>query len=184
MVEVAALSQKRFVLPEVVSTHFHLRPGDVVGDFGAGSGYFLKTLGELVGGEGRVYAVDIQKNLVETMGEKVRQEALGNVEVLWGDCEAMNASKVPTDALDAAILVNTFFQFEAKTTALEEIKRTLRPGAKLFIIDWSESFGGLGPQPEQVVTEADATALAESVGFTKTESFDAGDHHYGLAFQI
>ncbi|MFT5037351.1 MAG: ubiquinone/menaquinone biosynthesis C-methylase UbiE [Candidatus Azotimanducaceae bacterium] len=184
MTEVAALSQGRFVVPELVGTHFHLREGDVVADFGAGSGYFMKTLSKLVGSEGRVHACEIQKNLIETIADVARREHLGNIEILWGDLEELNGSKVPTDSLDAGILVNTLFQLEDKDTAFEEIKRALRNGGKLFVIDWSESFGGLGPQPDQVITESDAKAVAEQHGFTFERSFDTGDHHYGLAFRL
>ncbi len=184
MSDAATLMTGRFVIPELVATHFHVRAGDTVGDFGAGSGYFIKTLAELVGPTGTVYACEIQKNLVETMGELARRENLGNVNVLWGDCEEVHGSKIPTDSLDVAIMVNTFFQFEDQAGALIEIKRCLRPGGKLFIIDWSESFGGLGPQPDQVVTKSDAEGVAVTAGFTKDRDFDAGDHHYGLAFRI
>ena len=182
MTEVAAL--KRFVVPEVVVTNFHLRPGDKVADFGAGRGFFIKALSTQVGREGTVYALEIQKQLVEAIGELVRLEHLGNVSPIWCDIEELNGSKVPTDILDAAIVVNSLFQMEDKATALQEIKRTLRPGGKLFIIDWSESFGGLGPHPDQVLSEGAARAQVEQQGFVFERSFDAGDHHYGLAFRL
>lgn len=184
MTEVAALGQGRFVIPEIVSSHFYIREGDTVADFGAGTGYFTKTLSKLVGDEGKVYCCDVQKNLVEANGELARQESLGNVEVLWGDFEEQNGSKIPTDSVDVAVMVNTFFQLEDKAAALAEIIRTLRKGGKLFLIDWSESFGGLGPQPEQVISASEAEAIAVGAGFTKETDFDAGDHHYGLAFRV
>lgn len=176
--------QKRFVIPEVVSTHFHVRQGDAVADFGAGSGYFIPVLSELVGQEGMVYACEIQKNLVETVGELARSNNLGNVTVLWSDMETENGTKVPTDALDAGLLINTLFQIEDKDAAFEEIKRTIRPGGKLFIVDWTESFAGLGPHSDQVITAEAASMLAEKHGFTKERTFEAGDHHYGIAFRL
>lgn len=182
MTEVAGL--KRFVVPEVVVSNFHLRPGDVVADFGAGQGFFAKTLSKQVGREGTVYACEIQKQLVEAIGEMARTQHLGNISPVWCDLEELNGTKIPEGTLDAAIVVNSFFQFEDKATTLEEIKRTLRQGGKLFIIDWAESFGGLGPHPDQVVSEATTRALAEEHGFVYERAFDAGDHHYGLAFRL
>ena len=73
---------------------------------------------------------------------------------------------------------------EDKDTALEEAKRIVRPGGKLMLVDWSESFGGLGPQPDQVIVAKDARELCEKHGFTHERDFDAGDHHYGLAFRL
>ena len=175
--------QGRFVEPAVVVSHFHLREGDSVADFGAGSGYFIKELAAAVGAEGRVYACEIQKNLLDTITEVSRKVGLQNVEVLWCDLEAPSGTKIEDEALDAAILVNTLFQLEDKPTAVTEMIRTLRSGAKLFIIDWSESFGGLGPQPDAVVSESAARALCEEAGLVYERSFDAGDHHYGIAFR-
>ena len=62
----------RFVIPQVVATHFHLREGDVVADYGAGSGFFLPVLTSAVKGTGRVYACEIQKPLVEKLGDFAR----------------------------------------------------------------------------------------------------------------
>ena len=173
----------RFVEPDKVVGHFHLRPGDVVADFGAGSGYFLKALGAAVGEEGRIYACEIQKNLIDTLAEVARKAGLINVDTLWCDLEAPEGSKLGVGVLDAAIVINTLFQFDSKAAALSEIHRVLRSGGKLFIVDWSESFSGLGPQPGQVVDANAARALIETAGFVFDRTFDAGDHHYGLAYR-
>lgn len=173
----------RFVIPNVVATHFHLREGDVIGDFGAGSGYFVEILSKLVGPEGRVYACEIQQELVEKIGDLARSKGLQNVDPLWCDIEEAEGAKIAAGILDTALLVNTFFQIEDKETAIAEIARTLKKGGKLFVIDWSESFAGLGPQPGHIVSEQEARAIVEGSGFVFERSFDAGDHHYGLAFR-
>lgn len=179
----APLVTGRFVEPAKVATHFYIKEGDTVADFGAGSGYFMEILAKLVGSEGKVYACEIQKELSVKLGEVARSKGLAQVHPLWCDVEELGGSKVPDGELDVAIMVNTFFQFEEKAVALQEMFRTLRSGGKLFIIDWSESFSGLGPQPDQVVSELDVKAFAEQEGFVFERGFDAGDHHYGLAFR-
>jgi len=173
----------RFVIPNVVASHFHLREGDVVADYGAGSGFFLPVLTGAVKGTGRVYACEIQKPLVEKLGDFARTQHLQNVYPLWCDLEEPNGIHIKSGELDAAILVNTLFMIEDKDTAAVEIGRTLRSGGKLFVIDWTESFGGLGPQPGHVISAADTTALFESHGFVYERDYPAGDHHYGLAFR-
>lgn len=177
------ITQGRFVVPSVVATHFHIREGDVVGDFGAGSGFFIEILSQLTGYAGRVYACEIQKELVEKIGTLVRSKGLSNVDPLWCDLEEENGVKITSDALDVGVVINTLFQIENKGVTIQEIARTLRSGGKLFIIDWSESFNGLGPQPAQVITADQVKAIVESRGFVFERSFDAGDHHYGLAFR-
>jgi ubiquinone/menaquinone biosynthesis C-methylase UbiE len=173
----------QFVVPDVVVSQFHLRPGDTVADFGAGSGFFLGPLSKAVTPEGLVYACEIQKSLVDKLGETARLQGLGNIHPLWCDLEEAGGIKIGDRALDVALLINTLFMIEDKETAIKEMGRTLRSGGKFFVIDWTESFAGLGPAPDHVVTAAEATALFESHGFVLEREFPTGAHHYGLAFR-
>ncbi len=175
--------QGQFMSPEAVVTHFHLREGDVVADFGAGAGYFARLLGTLVGAEGKVYACDIQKGLVDKIAQVARDAHLTNIYPLWCDLEEPQGTKLADGILDVGLLINTLFQMEERKTALIECARTIRKGGKFIVIDWSDSFGGLGPHPKDVVTEDQAKILIEAAGFTYERSFPAGDHHYGLAFR-
>ncbi len=177
------IKTQKFVHPDTVVSHFHLREGEKVADFGAGSGYFISNLASAVGASGVVYACEIQKNLVEAIGNLARTKHLDQVQVLWCDLEEVNGIKIESETLDAGILVNTLFQLDEKSTAIQEIMRTLRSGGRFFLIDWSESFGGLGPQPVDIVDSASARALCESNGLVFDREYDAGEHHYGLAFR-
>jgi arsenite methyltransferase len=171
----------KFIDPQVVCSHFHLREGDVVADFGAGSGHYMKPLSHAVGSSGKVYLCEIQKNLVESLGHKMHELHLRNVSPLWCDLEAPGGIKLKDASLDAGLISNTLFQFVHKEVALTEIARVLRKGAKLFIIDWTDSFGGLGPHPGHVVSMDEARRLAENAGFSFDREFPAGAHHYGFA---
>jgi len=173
----------QFVNPSIVTSHFHLQQGDSIADFGAGSGHFMKPLAEAVGQSGVVYMCEIQKPLVEALGKQAQSLRLSNVRVMWGDIEVLGGTKIPDSTLNAALLSNTFFQVTHKTELLKEISRTLRPGGKFIFIDWADSFRGLGPRSEEVVTETEAKVYAEAAGFTYERSFPAGEHHYGIAFR-
>lgn len=174
---------ERFVQPDVVSTHFHFREGDVVADFGAGAGFYLQALSQAVGAEGRVYACEIQKVLVEKLGMLAHDQHLSNIEPLWCDLEKMGGTKLADAVLDGGVLINTLFQIEDKETSLDEMARVIRSGGKFMVVDWTESFAGLGPQPCAVLDEHAATALVEAHGFAYDRSFPSGEHHYGLAFR-
>lgn len=173
----------RFVKPDVVTSHFHLRAGDRVADFGAGSGYFLRALSNAVSADGRVYACEIQKNLVETLALVAQSERLPNVEALWCDIEMPRGVRLQDGVLDAGIFVNTLYAIEEKDAALTEAARVTRKGGKLIIIDWTDSFAGLGPRPDHVVTADVAQQIAERAGFLFDHTFPAGEHHYGLMFR-
>jgi len=170
----------KFVEPATVASHFHLREGDKVADFGAGSGHYMKPLSLAVGKSGAVYLCEIQKNLVDALGVKAREQHLVNVHPVWCDFEAPNGIKLSDGTLDAGLLSNTLFQLTNKEASLREIARVIRSGGKIFIVDWTDSFGGMGPTPELVIVEEEAKKLAEGTGFTFEHTFPAGDHHYGL----
>lgn len=173
----------RFIEPATVATHFHLREGDAVADFGAGVGDYLKSLSAAVGKSGKVYAFEIQKNLIDTIHSLMHRERLINVYPLWSDLESLGGTKLADAVLDAGLLANTLFQLENKEVALQEIARVIRKGGKLFVIDWTDSFGGMGPHAQDVLREPQARALIEKAGFVFERSYPAGDHHYGLAFR-
>lgn len=172
----------QFVVPEVVVSQFHLRPGDVVADFGAGSGFFLKAVAQAIGESGVLYACEIQKILVDKLAEVARGHGLSTVRPLWCDLEEVGGIPIPDRCIDVALLINTLFQIDDKIAAIREMARTVRPGGRFVVIDWSESFAGLGPQSAMVVDEVAARTLFESNGFIFERSFPAGEHHYGVVF--
>lgn len=177
------VTSTRFVQPDVVASHFHLRPGDAVADFGAGAGYFLSALSHAVGSSGRVYACEIQKNLITTLGTVAAEQRLGNVSPLLADIETSGGIPLSDSTLDVGVLINTLFQLEDKTSALKEIARVTRKGGRLIVIDWTESFGGLGPRGDAIVSLGAAKELVIANGFSFDRDFPAGAHHYGLAFK-
>lgn len=172
-----------FIVPDVVATHFHVRFGDRVADLGAGSGHFTRALSRLVGPEGKVFAVEIQKQLTEAIAQMARTEHLSNVEPIWGDLESLGGTKISDGTLDAAVLSNTLSMLEDKATAFKECARILRKGGKLLIIDWADSFKGMGPAQHLVVPESVAKELPLPAGFVFERAFGGGEHHYGLSFR-
>ncbi len=172
-----------FMVPDAVATHFHVRHGDRVADLGAGSGHFTRALSRLVGSQGKVFAVEIQRQLAEGIVEMARTERLANVESIWGDLETVGGTKIAQGSLDAALLSNTLSMTEDRGAVLDEVRALLRPGGKLLIVEWSDSAGGLGPAGGMVLTEPEMRALAEKHSYVFERTFPAGDHHYGLSFR-
>lgn len=173
-----------FLRPELIASHFHVRDGDLVGDFGSGAGTYVPILSQKVGARGRVFACELQRGLVDKLGSMVRAKGLHNVDPLWCDIEADGGIKIADETLDVAIVINTLFQLEDKAAAITEKKRTLRSGGVLYLVDWSDSFGGIGPHPDCVICREVAIDLFESAGFIFEREYPAGVYHYGLAFRV
>lgn len=154
-----------------------------IADFGAGSGAYVIAIAEHLENSGRVYAVDIQKDLLRRIHTEAVKRGFKNVEIVWGDLEMPEGSKIADASLDLVLISNLLFQVEDKQAVIEEGKRVIKPGGRLAIIDWSESFGGMGPIKTAVVTKEEVLALARESSLVFQKEFRAGAHHYGLVFR-
>ncbi len=159
-----------------------LREGMKVGDFGAGSGHYSRAAAAIVGHGGKVYAIDVQEDVLKHLKLNTHDHHQGIISIIWGDIEKEGGTHLREKSLDAVLLANTFFQVEHRFGLLGEIQRVLKEGGKLMVVDWAGSYGGMGPVPEKVVSEHEAEDFFIKGGFHKVKSFRAGPHHYGILF--
>ena len=110
-----------------------VRQGMVVADIGAGTGLFTRLFAERVGPQGRVYAVDISRPFIENIVRTSQQRGFLNVE---GVVNGHKDVSLPPDSIDLAFLVDTYHHFEYPVSMLSSIHRSLRPGARLIVIDF------------------------------------------------
>ncbi|MBI2097659.1 MAG: methyltransferase domain-containing protein [Candidatus Vogelbacteria bacterium] len=173
--------------PKTVINHFNLTEGMTVADFGAGSGAYALAMARRVGATGRVYAIDVQKELLARLSREAKSGQLANItniEVIWSDLERAGGSKLADQSVDFVLVANLLFQVSAKYTLALEAKRILKPDGRLAVIDWQDSFGGLGPPESQVVRPEEVKKITTQAGFRCLKDFPAGDHHYGLLFAL
>jgi ubiquinone/menaquinone biosynthesis C-methylase UbiE len=156
-----------------------INEGMKVVDLGSGSGFYTFEAAKRAGSTGRVYSVDVIKELLERVRSTGAAQGLHNIEVVWGNVEKIGGTKLREGIADRAIASNVLFQIEKPDEFVLEIKRILKPGGKVLVIDWSE-LSALSPKT--LVPAIKAQTLFEKAGFKLEKSFDAGEHHYGLIF--
>lgn len=171
-----------FADPQTNLQKLNLFSGMTVIDFGSGVGAYSLAAAPMVLPDGKVYAVEIQKDLLETLKKGAREKGLPNVEVIWGDIEQNGGVSLPDSVADVIVISNVLFQAKSMYTLALEAKRLLKPGGRIMVIDWSESFGGTGPAPVDIVPAEEVKKTFGSAGLAFILDFPAGDHHYGLIF--
>jgi ubiquinone/menaquinone biosynthesis C-methylase UbiE len=158
-----------------------LHDGMKIADLGAGSGHYSIAAAAAIG-DGTVYAIDIQEDVLTHLKDTAERAGRRNVKTVWGDFEKLGGTKLKDGVVDAAILSNVLFQVSRHQDALSEVKRIVRPGGKVLVIDWAGYYGGLGPKADRIISEHTAEELFIGAGFHKVKSFRAGPHHYGMVF--
>lgn len=160
-----------------------IQPGQVIVDFGAGSGAYVLAIAAELHGMGHIYAIDIQQDLLRRIKNEAHKRNLKNIETIWTDLEKPRGSKIADSHAHIVLISNLLFQVTDKTVLLEEARRIVKDTGRLAIIDWAESFGGMGPIKKAVVKKEEAVSLAIAAGFELQSEFSAGAHHYGLLFR-
>jgi arsenite methyltransferase len=117
--------------PDQVMAELELEPGDRVADLGAGGGYFTFRLANAVGDAGHVYAVDVDREMLDFMAAKAKEEGHGNVTVVKAEFQD---PKIP-EPVDLIFTVNTYHHLENHTAYFANAKRYLRDDGRLAVIE-------------------------------------------------
>ena len=124
-----------FVEPRSVVAQLGLVAGMKAADLGAGVGHFAIPLAQALGSSGKVYAIDIQKDLLGKLAESARKEHVTTIEVIWGDVDEDGGSHLKDEFVDVALFANTMFQLEKKESAAHEARRILKMKGLLAVVD-------------------------------------------------
>ena len=107
--------------------------GSVVADVGAGVGYYTAKLAKRVGPEGKVYANDIQIEMIERLKRNMSQQKIDNVIPVLG---AEDDPRLPRDAIDLVLLVDVYHEFSKPVAMIDHIRDSLKPGGRLVLLEY------------------------------------------------
>jgi len=151
--------------------------GRAVADIGAGSGWFTVRAARRVGGNGLIYAVDINPEAIRYIDERARKERLKNVKTILGKPDN---PLLPTRSVDAVLLLKTYHEVAQPVALLQNLRAALRPGAKVGVIDRNGNGEDHGVGRDVVIREAKEAGykLLELYDFVKGDKMD-----YFLVFE-
>jgi SAM-dependent methyltransferase len=119
--------------PTLVLDVIRLKSGDTVADIGAGTGYFSWRMAQVVGATGRVYAVDIQPEMLALLEERMKSRGVNNVLPVLG---TITDPKLPENSIDLAIMVDVYHEFSHPYEMMEAIVRALKPNGRLVFVEY------------------------------------------------
>lgn len=174
------MNESSFLNPGATVRRAGIHEGMHVADFGAGSGFFTRAAAREVGEGGVVWAIDQDAELLSRIKNLAEAEGLHNVEVVRGDIEVVGGTPLPEESVDLCILSNVLFMLEHKGECVAEVRRILKKSGRALVVDWSDSFEGLGPHKDHVITADAAHKLLENHGLTVVGEVPAGAYHWGF----
>ena len=167
--------------PDEVVRRMGLKDGDVVADIGAGSGYFTRRLAKAVAPSGRVFAVDVQPEMIGLLKRSVEKEGLTNVVPVLGTGDD---PKLPAGALDWILLVDVYHELQQPKAMLARMREALRETGRVALIEYRlEGTSALHIREEHRMSPQQVLAEWEPAGFrlVKREEFLPTQHFFVLA---
>ena len=140
----------------------HIAKGSTIADIGAGAGYLTWRLAERTGPGGKVYANDIQPAMLDLLRRNMRQRHLDNVEPVLG---TVDDPKLPPAAMDLVLLVDVYHEFSEPQKMLRKIRESMKPGARLVLLEYRAEDPSVPIRPEHKMTVAGVKAELEPEGF-------------------
>ena len=157
-----------------------VRPGQIVADVGAGSGYYTMLLSKAVGAGGRVYATDIQPEMLDLIRKKLESTRTSNVEVVLG---TSTESRLPDRAIDLALMVDVYHELAQPQAFLRSLKRALKPDGRLVLIEFRKETAWVPIREEHKMTIREARLELEHEGYRFDRVIDVLPWQHILVFR-
>jgi ubiquinone/menaquinone biosynthesis C-methylase UbiE len=169
------IGRRRWQNPEHILTSVEVREGSTFIDVGCGDGFFAIPAAKLVGGGGKVYGIDINRDAINRLQRRASQENLNNLEVIVGNAE----ETVLCDACgDFVFFGINLHDFTDQRKVLDTARKMLKPTGKLVNLDWKKEPMTLGPPYHIRFSKDEATHLIEEADFHVNEVRDVSPYHY------
>jgi SAM-dependent methyltransferase len=166
--------------PDQVMDALHVADSSVIADIGAGGGWFTVRLARRVGQNGKVYAVDVQRLMIEAIQRRVQREGYANVQAVLGENDD---PRLPREArMDAVLFVDAFHEMDEPVVYLQNVARSLKPMGRIGIIDYLPGEGGPGPGSEERVPPSVVIRDAATAGLKFVEQHTFLPYQYFLIF--
>jgi ubiquinone/menaquinone biosynthesis C-methylase UbiE len=155
--------------PDRMLTSLDIRKGAVVADIGAGVGYHVWRLSDIVGASGKVIGEDIQEGMIRLMKKNIDDRKLKNVEIVLG---TPTDPKLPFNAVDLVLMVDVYHEFSDATSMMRHIKDALKPDGRVVLVEFRKEDPSVPIQPLHKMSVQDVRSELEPLGFKFQRSLE------------
>ena len=167
--------------PDLAISILKIPKGAIVADIGAGSGYMTIRMAQRVGPTGRVYANDLQPQMLDILGRRLAEERISNVTLVQG---TVDDPKLPPGSLDLEILVDVYHEFSRPQAMLQRLREALKPDGRLVLLEYRKEDPSIPIRPEHKMSVAEAKLEVEHEGFTLSKVDEALPRQHILIFTV
>jgi ubiquinone/menaquinone biosynthesis C-methylase UbiE len=148
--------------PEAALDAIGIKPGMVVADIGAGTGYMTLRLARRVGSSGKVYANDVQPEMLRLLQRNAANAKLTNIETVLG---TESDPKLPEHALDLILMVDVYHELSQPQKMLRKMHEELKPSGRLVLLEYRKEDPNIPIKPEHKMSVAEVKTELEAEGF-------------------
>lgn len=173
----------KWLPPAAVLSRLHLPHGGRIADVGAGTGYFSIPIARAIGEDGKVFAVDVQQEMLDKLRGKLEQaDSPQNISLHLG---AASQLPVADDSVDLAFYANIWHELDDQDAALREAIRVARPKGKIAILDWrSDRESPPGPPQEHRISAETIVAFLQTHGCHQVSCYNVGQYGYIVTAEL
>lgn len=172
-----------FLNTDTLVGQFRIKPGMHIADFGCGAGHIGLLVAQKVGPNGKVTALDILEDKLDSIRSQAKSMGLENIETARANLEVLGSTGLADNSQDMVILANILFQSSKKDDILKEAIRVTKPEGEIVVVEWKKGVGGFGPPDNYRTAETELISLFSATGSSQVSSLDAGQFHYGMIFK-
>jgi len=149
-------------MPDSALDSIGIKPGMTVADVGAGSGYFTVRLSRRVGPEGKVYAQDIQPEMLRLLRKRLEKANFTNIGTVLG---SESDPKLPENSLDLILMVDVYHEFAQPQIMLRKLRQALKDDGRMVLLEYRKEDPWVPIRPEHKMSVAEAKLEVEDEGF-------------------
>lgn len=148
--------------PDAALDALQLKPGMVVADIGAGTGYMTLRMAKRVGPTGKVYAVDVQQEMLRRLRQNAADAGFSNIELILG---SQADPKLPAGKLDLILLVDVYHEFSQPQAMARKMREALKPDGRLVLLEYRKEDPLIPIRPEHKMSVEEVKMELEPEGF-------------------